>query len=226
MKKLLLLISLSFRLSAQWTNPVGFNFRLLFAYVSDPANTVLEDATAYPHNYTVGAETVTGGWETSVSLGGQTCSASQVAADRSDIVNARLAGIVYVGPGGCKAFRVDTPGAGSTSFKFTIALGDATSAQTGQYLEIYDGTTLRATVATNGSTGVGEWYEADGTLETSAANWVSNNASHTVTATISSGIARLKLNNTSGSGYSTISHLSIEQVAGGSATSKRRRIIP
>lgn len=181
----------------------GANFRATLAYVTDPAGTAFCDITdLYP---TTNGETF--GW---VSSG------PSQERDRSTSVNARLAGVEYTANSGSaqKTWRLDLDAANSKDI--TLALGDQGSAQTNLYCRFYDDTTTIATV-NPGNTSAGQFYDANGTLRTTAANWVSNNT--TLNHTFSSTIFKFVIGQpTSSTGNTSIAHVAVADAAGSGTT--------
>ena len=183
----------------------GFNFRATLAFVTDPADTQhcpLE--SAYPTT----AGGVTFGWEYTNSTANDR--------DRSDSVDARLAGIVFHtnnrdGVPQQAVFRVDLPATGD--YEIAAAFGDMGGATTNHYAQFQDTTTEISTV-TDASIASGAFVDASGVERTSAADWVSNNVK--IEHTFASTIFRLALGQpTTTSGNSIVAHLSINDVAAG-----------
>jgi hypothetical protein len=84
-----------------------------------------------------------------------------------------------------KDYRIDLPATGQYSIR--LALGDATSNQTGLKCELLDNTTVFATPVNNGNLlPAGDYIDATGVIRTSEADWTANNAAvlRTFTSTI------------------------------------------
>lgn len=114
----------------------------------------------YPHTTPQGN---TVGWETNIN-----------GTDRSAAVDVRLGGVNYCGAGqGTFTYRIDLPATGS--YAIQGAFGDQGFNQGPFTINLKDGTTVFATPVNSGSLTAGEWYAANGTLETSSANWATNN---------------------------------------------------
>lgn len=174
------------------TPPIGFNFG------SDAATSpdVTFDTTAY--NATPGY-----GW----SVAGNIASAF-----RDGAPNARLRGIAYqVNNGSLAEFRVDLP---NGTYDMRLALGDAGGGgHSDMKARFFDGADTSPLVTVSlASVPEGQWADATGVVRTSAADWVSNNA--TASVTITNSYLRMELGNSTGD-YSTISHLSFAEAAGG-----------
>lgn len=196
----------------QWASPgIGFDFRGSTAYVTDPSSTQAVQGNgdgngqpSYPTTTTIGGVSVTWGWETS---GGLPCGSAATGFDQSTSVDVRLAGVGQLPPNFQCAFRVDLPTTGS--YVVTVAEGsNQVFGFTGVYARLYDTTTLVATIASNGSLTGPEWYDASGVLRTSAANWVSGNA--TVTKTFTTTIFRYLIGDTTSGGYCNVAHIRIQ----------------
>lgn len=177
--------------------PQGIDFRATSGYVSDPANCDydVEINVSYPHTTAQGNSV---GWEDTISSNTR---------NRSTSVDHRLSGIHFCANNIAKRYRVDLP---AGRYNLYIALGDATSGQR-QSCQVFDDTTLVATICTDVNTTTGQFVDATGTLRTSAAIWVSDN--QPIAITISSGIFRIKLGTgTSGAVNSSIAHLFLEPI--------------
>jgi hypothetical protein len=126
--------------------------------------------------------------------------------DRVDTIDRRLAGINYVSPGVAKVCRLDgiTPGPN----RIRVALGDANTAQSYQYLQLRDGGTTLLTIDKPAGNGAPEWYDATGVLRFGAADWVANNAP--VDVMMAGTVLTIILGDASATGYSTLAHVSIE----------------
>jgi hypothetical protein len=183
-----------------WTNTKGFNFRLTNPYVTDGTNEIRVDLSeAYPSGKTIDGDSFDCGFESSSSTG---------QANRNAALDARLAGIVYKFGGTPDDFRIDLPSAGN--YIIRLAVGDATDAQT-QNLDLLDGSSVLLSIS-NVATGIEQFIDASGTLRTSAANWVSNQAE--TQYTFSTTILRVRLK-TPTAGSTTLAHLAIRQATGG-----------
>lgn len=181
-------------LASGWTD-VGFNFRGTAGYVTDGTNeTYVLASTTYP---TTGIGATYG-----------FTSANASAADSNAGLDRRLAGTGRTLNGTPKVFRIDLPTAGT--YRIYLALGDSSASRVYQYLQVRDGddTTARLTLDyTTGSNGTstGQWYDASGTLRTSASAWASSNAYVDVTFTGTTAYVHLGMTS-GGTGYTTLSH--------------------
>jgi hypothetical protein len=180
----------------------GFNFRATAGYVTDGANesAVLGINNNYPNSYGNG---LTAGWEQS-----QTDSAR----DRDSGVDRRLAGLnapLGVTPV-TVTFRIDLPSTGT--YDIELAAGDAVFSGDAD-LELRDNTTVFATIS-GALGGGGRFFDAQGTLHTSAAAWVSSQAP--VQRTFTSTILRIALNPNADATRGQICHIGITAVGGGS----------
>jgi hypothetical protein len=180
----------------------AINFRQSSGYVTDGAGqTYCTTADTYPT--TRGGYTF--GWESG------TISADR---DRDNTLDPRLAGINFrTNDGTTATFRVDLPSTGS--YVVTLALGDATSDQFYQYALLKDGTSTFATIDDTNGTTAQQFDDATGVTRTSAANWVSGNA--TLTQTFSSTIFRVQIGSPVSQTNSTaFAHVAIVAAGGGS----------
>lgn len=142
----------------------GFNFRSTAGFVSDAADDTYVFVTdAYP----VTRNGVTFGWTVTPSED----------RDRNSSIDARLAGIVFVTPSNQAIFRVDLPSAGNYAVR--LAIGDASFANgVNDTVVVIDDSTY-VIALTSMTPGAEEFYDATNVKRTSAADWVSNNASST-----------------------------------------------
>ncbi|MFZ5610183.1 MAG: hypothetical protein ACOY99_11315 [Pseudomonadota bacterium] len=136
-------------------------------------------------------------------------------ANRSNAVDARLAGVHSHLATKIRNFSVDLPAPGQ--YQIRLALGDEGFAQTAQRIQVLDGATVLLDIAP-GSTNAAQFYDASNVLRTSVADWVANNAAATLTFTGS--IATFRLGDASLSGYWALAHVSITPVAGGTVFSE------
>lgn len=188
--------------------PQGIDYRGTAAFVTDPTNYASEDfngtdfGTDYP---TTTPQGNTVGWETATTGINGT--------DRSNAVNARLAGVNYAGANfGANTFRVDLPATGSHGIQG--AFGDQGFAQGPFTVELLDGATVFATPVNSGSAGANQYFSANGTLRTSDANWVTNNpvaggGADEITHTFTSTIFRVRIT-PSGSSAAVIASIFIQ----------------
>jgi hypothetical protein len=196
--------------------PLGINFRGTLGFVTDPTNYVadLHNGTAFGTDYPRTVNGNTFGWETvTPEINGT---------DRSNAVDARLAGINYVNNTHSAVFRIDLPASGT--YNIQGAFGDATSAQSTSTIQLQDGSTVFATPVNNQSVGAGQFYAANGTLETSAANWATNNpatgsGADEISRAFTSTIFRTTIAGTGGS--AVVASLYIKSAAGGGGTQSK-----
>lgn len=170
----------------------GIDFRATAGFVSDPTDCTSEIGTTanYPRATPQGNNV---GWE----------QAPAGTRNRSATVDARLAGIAFVNAGP-KNYRIDLPASGW--YKITLAIGDATSAQSQQLVTVLDDTTVISNVVMNPGSALGQFYDACG-VEYTAANWPTKQVSFV--AFFSSGICRIRLG-AAGSTVSSIAHITVE----------------
>jgi hypothetical protein len=183
----------------------AFNFRQSSGFVTDGVGqTYVLSTDAYTGSVIRDGHTF--GWVSGDVLLGQD-------SDRNNAIDPRLAGIHYQGNNGTQSiFRYNLPASGS--YTIDIALGDNNSAQAYQYLQIQDNTTPVVTLDQSSGTGAAEWYDATGTLRTSAANWVSGHV--TITQSFSTAVARFVIGSPATQANSTtLSHIAVA-AAGGS----------
>ena len=149
----------------------GFNFRATLAYVTDPSDTQFVDGlVTYPQT----ANGVTFGWGV----------ANLQVRDRNAGVDARLAGHHRIDTTLVTQFQVDLPAAGDYILRW--AMGDNSYPGGPMYYRLFDNTTVLYTSSGYSGAGVStassdRWIDATGVERTSAADWVSNNASATFT---------------------------------------------
>lgn len=104
-------------------------------------------------------------------------------------------------------FRIDLPAAGT--YKIWIGLGDQYD-RSYQYLQILDDSTVVATIDKSSGTLAGQYYDATGTLRTSASDWYTNYSTGYITHTFSSSVLYIKVGAPSaGSGRSTLSFVMV-----------------
>lgn len=179
---------------------IGINFRGTSAYVTDGTGETY--CLGYGDVYPVSRGGYTFGWETNDIYVDRR--------DRSTSTDRRLAGQNQKSNSGTEqaTFRLDLPSTGTYSVR--LAMGDENFSQGYQYAELIDSTTTFATIADTNGTSAGQFTDATGVTRTSAADWVSNNAS--VSRTFSSTIFRIKIGSPSAqSDQSTIAHVSVSQ---------------
>ena len=198
-------------LPAWATFPQGVDFRGTLAFVTDPTNYDKEQggsssgqgaAANYPRT---SAQGNTVGWETLWNF-----------VDRSASVDARLAGDNYIASGGSATYRIDLPATGT--YAIQGAFGDASFAQSTFTIQLEDGTTVFATPVNAQSITAGQFYAANGTLETSAANWATNNpnagsGADEITHTFTTTIFRVVL--TGNTGAAVMNSIFIRSTGGG-----------
>lgn len=178
----------------------GLDFRATSQFVTDAANNTGEINTVadYPH---ITAQGYTVGWENA---------APSSTADRSAAVDARLAGIhSMLNTASANKFRIDLPDTGV--YRIEMALGDATTAQV-QYAELFDNASSLGVIVSNAATTAAQFYDASGTLRTSASDWVTNQSG--VFETFTSTILRLQVGRGSAgaANSSTIAHLKLTRL--------------
>ncbi len=190
-----------------------FNLRQTVAYVTDGANQgcVPEDTggsfnlKTYPFNVILDGDTHATGW----SSGGATDGARNLNAGNDP----RLAGSNFTSNSGTqKYFKIDLTSAGDWTINLAIGHDSASSAYS--KWEIYDDTTLLETVTKGSGQGAGEYYDAAGTLHTSAANWVSNQAGKLYTFATSTLIIRVG-STTAQSDFTSITTVGIQKSVSG-----------
>jgi outer membrane protein assembly factor BamB len=174
----------------------GFNLRATSGYVVDGTNETYVAGDTYPTT----RNGITFGWETS----------TQTTRDRVSGNDRRLAGVNQQTNNATQAtFRVNLPAAGT--YQIHLALGDAGSAQTDQYLQIKDNTTVLLTIDKRGAgTAIQGFYDATGALLTNT-TWPTSEA--TTTQTFASTTLRVVIGTpTAVSNSSTLAHLRIVQL--------------
>jgi hypothetical protein len=149
----------------------GVDFRATSGFVTDPANCYGDTAGAVgpPGNFPI--VTPQGN-----NVGWSFVSPSAVInnQDISSIIDPRLAGNAYItGTTFNGTYTIQLPSSGT--YKINLALGDAANGQGPMTIAIFDDTTLLVTPVNAASSGAGQWFDATGTLRTSASAWVTAN---------------------------------------------------
>lgn len=186
----------------------AFDFCSSTAYVTHGANATPIPAVINGYYGSLSSKygTLDCGWEDALS-----------SADRNAAIDARLASINYVGVGVTANFRWDMPAAGT--FAISAAFGDASTANGPFTAQIYDNTTLLATIVNNLAMGGAEhFFDANGVERSSAAAWVSGNTKHTLTFATTTFRCRI----IGGAGAAVIAHLRIEDAAAPPSILSRR----
>lgn len=146
------------------------NFRATSGYVTDGAGEDYNLGEVYPVN----RQGFNQGWVGSAY--------GDTARNRSNTNDRRLAGMNQVPNAASQyTFRIQVASAGQYSLR--MALGDASNAQSYQYIQVLDSdnSTVLATIDdTNGTTASNSFDDATGTQLT-AANWVTSNTAVTIT---------------------------------------------
>lgn len=174
----------------------GFNFRATSAYVTDPSGTTYSIGDTYPQT----RNGITFGWTGSPGV--------PTTRNRSTSVNARVAGINFTPSTTPLTFKIDLPASGQ--YSVGCAMGDATNAQSTQYIEIFDDSTSLYSMTSSGGPGVNQYYDINGTLHTSDSNWFSNQTYQNLTFSTTT---MLVVIGKSGVGSNhTLAHLSISDV--------------
>ena len=192
-----------------WTVEKGWNFRDTSGYVTDGANEtyVRMEQDTYPITRSVGGDSVTFGWESTIT------GASR---DRNSSNPARLAGINFLRHEEAPAelvFRIDLPATGI--YRIRAALGDYSFAQTG-YAEVRDTNSLLLSVGADAALGGADHYlDIRGTEFNSAALWVSGN--DTSDLTFGTTILRFAILKPALDG-SVITHLGVQSLASSTAS--------
>jgi hypothetical protein len=166
-----------------WTTQKYINLRATQAYVTDGTNqtSLNEDDVAggvYPISVTLDSDTFNIGFTDPPQY-----------RDRDSGADARLAGIGFGNNDGAgvRELRINTPAA---NIGVRLAFGDPAGDHPYQEWAIYNDTTLLETIVVSTNTPATQWRDAFGTLHTSNANWIANNAEKTYN--ITSGILWVK----------------------------------
>ena len=197
-----LLISQKIASGGAVTINAGWEFRNTSGYVTTltgdiffGGNSACAGTNCYPVTSTIGGFSTTYGWKPQFtdSSFGPVCTGTATALDRNSGIDARLAGIVGQA-GECIDFGILLPSTGS--YDIILAMGDANSSQGPMTFDLYDGTSLLTNVISAVTPGAGQWYDAGGTLRTSASNWVTNGSTVKLTATFTTTHFALKITGT------------------------------
>lgn len=182
---LLFLALIGFAAQADWTTQKYINLRANQAYVTDGTNqTSLNDddvgAGAYPISVTLDGDTFNIGWVTDLAQ----------YRDRDDTADPRLAGIHFTNNDGTsvRTLRINVP-AGNIGVR--LAFGDPINDRAYTEWAIYDDSTLLETGVYASTITAGQWVDANETLRTDNATWISSNTEKIYA--ISSGILLIKI---------------------------------
>ncbi len=182
---------------------LGCDFRSTSGYVADPTGYNYASHNAFGTTY---PETLANG----LTLGWETVPSGIDARDRSTSGDHRLAGMNFNPSKDQNIFRIDLPN-GTGSYLIRAAFGEPNYAIPTDYYEFRDTTTVLATIDHPGGHPAGQWYDASDTLQTSAANWASNNIR--ITKTFATTIFRTVMGKVGGTLSSAIASLSVEKAA-------------
>ena len=192
-----------------WQTLRWINLRATSGHVTDGTNQVAFtgvpgdelNVRAYPVSLTVAGDTF------DVGYASQTDGARNVT-NPGDV---RLAGCHIFGNSGTqRELRIDL-GAART-INLHLAFGRAAGSNTNNYWQVLDGTTVLETFDKTGTTATEEeFFDATGTLRTSAANWVANQTAKQYT--IATGVLRIRFGTpTSGSGSTALATVGIQEL--------------
>lgn len=185
-----------------WATTKGFNFRNTAAFTTDGANeTYVIESDTYPTTRSIGGENVTFGIEAQEAGNSRNRSASAPNAPR-------LSGVHQIASTDGTAeevFRVDLPA--TATYSIRLAAGDQGSGNVA-FWEIRDTTSVVLSQASS-ATAADQYYDAGGTLRTTAALWLANNVA--VEQAFSTTIFRIAIKRPASSS-SVLAHLQIEQI--------------
>jgi len=189
---------------------MGFNYRSMAGYVTDPAYGVPVLLEIYPHTYTNGnGDSINAGWDSFPGDGGKN--------DLDNTNDARIAGQNYhLNTGTPLRFKVDlssgsAPGAGD--YTIDVAVGHAAGGGQTQDFKVEDTATVLID-GTNGGSGiaVAEDHYVDATLADIAATatWTGTSVAKSFATTL----AQLGINyDNLGGTYTTLAHFRLTLVA-------------
>jgi hypothetical protein len=180
--------------------PQGIEFRNTAGFVTTLAGDDAEHSagagfygvSTYPRT-TAQGQTV--GWEFVAGISTR---------DRNSGIDARLAGGHFNGTTAKEIYRIDLPTSGTKNIR--LAMGD-NNYTTNTDTEVFDTTTSLGVLTSGTTSAAARWKDATNVERTSAADWVTNNAS--VSKTFSTTIMRVHIGNGTVSGH-TISYLYVE----------------
>jgi hypothetical protein len=206
-----------------WTEGLGWNFRESSVYVTDGARDqyIGVGNMVYPLTTHGSGETVTYGFPSNPGEGG-----GIYWRNRSTTPDIRFAGDLGVQNAATTdtfALRVDLPNPGT--YRVRLAMGSR-SGSSKNYWRILDDATQRGLVDNSGTLqSAGHFADAAGTIHTSEANWISNNAA--VDYVFSSTIFRLELAvpGTGTDNDTRITHLQITEIAASGPEYIRMRVV-
>lgn len=179
----------------------GLNFRSTSGYVSNGTGETHVLVDTYPTT----RSGLTFGYTSTTGL---------VQRDRSASIDRRIAGM-HFGAAAGRTFRFDLP-SGAGTYRVRVLFGDNDAGWSHQCV-IKDGAGGSTLATITGTTSSGaRWLDADGTTTITAAN-VAADAFGDIELTFTASLAEFVLGNGTNSPHSTIAHIALEPVAGGSA---------
>ncbi|HEY0941891.1 MAG TPA: hypothetical protein VGE08_17495 [Steroidobacter sp.] len=190
-----------------WSTLRWINFRASAEHVTDGTNQValVENSPGslnipiYPVELNVAGDTFDVGWNT----------VADGARNVSNPGDPRLAGVHFVDNGTQRTLRIDLGAARTINLHLAMGRNEQSTAP---YWQILDDDSVLDTVDMSGSaTGTSGFYDANGTLHSSPANWVANQTAKQYT--ISSGILYIRIGTPSAASNSTpIATVGIQEV--------------
>lgn len=181
----------------------GFNFRASAGGIAPLSDGAGETYVLQTDTSPTTRNGITFNWDSGVLPDGR---------DRLTTGDQRLAGINFRDNFTNESFfKVTLPSTGAWDIR--AAFGDGTSGQN-QYIRFKEGASAFATY-TNVATGANQFVDAGGTLRTSQADWISNNASISHVFTTTDFRVYIADPTGTGIGNSTIAHLFISPSGGG-----------
>lgn len=186
----------------------AINFRSTSGFVTDDAGQTycITDAGGLGELYPINRGGLTFGWLSSGPY--------PEGRNRDSGIDPRFAGIHFVGAPTQRTFQLDLPSTGNYAIR--LSFGDAGNNDQTVYFELYDDTNL---LTSQGETLVlgGRYMDATGVVRTSISDWISNNSAYT--AAFTSTKLLLKIGFSSGSNFTTLTHLSVVSLAGSASIS-------
>jgi hypothetical protein len=184
------------------TYNIGINFRATAGYVTDATDQTYDLGAVYPvtRSTTGTGQSVTFGWDRDLT--------SRMR-DRNNALDPRLAGAMQQFSGSdTDLFRIDLPASGAWTVR--VAAGDTSAKYSDfQFLDS-DGSTVLLTGAET-SVSADNYVDATNVARTSAADWVSNNATGSITLSGTTAYFRINPN----AGVGAVAHLNFYQAASG-----------
>lgn len=192
-----------------WTNLKGILYRETAGFVANGTNEAHDLGAAYPRSITIDGDMFDVGWDVDMTANTR---------DRDAAGDRRLAGIVFRGnsSAGVNTWRCNLPSAGN--YYVRLGMGDNDNART-IYARILDNTTPLATFSGVATSAADAYMDSAGTVRTTEADWVSNNAETLLTFSTTTLFIEIGDATGAGSDITAISYFGIRQASSASGLS-------